>query len=191
MKLFLATILLVLCITSYAANSTAATGSEGTTSGEKPPTSGPNVPSNPNTNSANMTAQPQIVIALATNQSSQNSQVANYYSMNNQGYCNVEYYAGAYLVRTLHVSQSQPLAWWGNWGSKYNDKINYIYYHGSRCFLWIVIYDKKYEKGDNLGFWTNSDSGYIDLNYYSFYDFSNHQWYYWGNRFSSTAVYYN
>src|SRR4051812_25671794 len=100
MKTLIVTILLVLCLTSFAAKVT-------------PPTPKTPEEEQPDTGDAE-------VMTVSTMKGSNQEG-----SMNYKGECTVEYYYNDYLVRTLKVNHYKKLAWWGNFGYKYDNKVNY------------------------------------------------------------------
>ena len=72
---------------------------------------------------------------------------------------------------------------------KYDNKIDAVYWSGTRCYCWVVVYQSKYFQGLNLGLWTSTDSGSYDLSYYITYDWNDMRWEPWDTTVSSYAIY--
>jgi len=103
--------------------------------------------------------------------------------------CTVEFYNDATLYYTEKFDSSSLEASRGKFSKKVENSIDEIYWSGSRCYCWVILYQSKYYQGLNLGFWTNSESGSYDLSEYVTYDFSEGKWERWSTTASSYSIY--
>jgi len=104
-------------------------------------------------------------------------------------YCDFEFYYNgkAYYYENLGYDDTE--AYRGSLSKKLDNKIDSIYWSGSRCNCWIIVYQSKYFKGLNLGLWTDSNDGYYDLTKYITYDFYDGGWEPWYKVVSSYSIY--
>ena len=103
--------------------------------------------------------------------------------------CTVSFYKDGKVAYEEELDNDDDTAYRGKLSSKYDNKIDEIYWDGDRCYCWVVVYQGKNFKDLNLGFWTYSDSGSYDLSYYNTYDFKDDQWERWDQVVSSYAIY--
>jgi len=104
-------------------------------------------------------------------------------------YCDIEFYYNGkpYFYESLSYDEAE--AYKGSFSKKYDNKIDEIYWSGTRCYCWVVVYQSKYFKGLNLGLWTDSNDGSYDLSKYITYDFYDKAWEPWDKTVSSYSIY--
>ena len=112
-----------------------------------------------------------------------------YQDYNYDWYCDFEFYYNgkAYYYESLGYDDTE--AYRGSLSKKLDNKIDSIYYSGSSCYCWVIVYQSKYFKGLNLGLWTDSNDGSFDLTKYITYDFSEYGWEPWYQTVSSYSIY--
>ena len=104
-------------------------------------------------------------------------------------YCEFEFYYNGKSYYSEYVGFDDTEAYRGSLSNKLDNKIDSIYWSGSRCNCWIIVYQSKYFKGLNLGLWTDSNDGYYDLTKYITYDFYDGGWEPWYKVVSSYSIY--
>ncbi len=80
-------------------------------------------------------------------------------------------------------------AYHGKLPKKYDNKIDSVYWSGTRCYCWVIVYQSNYWMGLNLGLWVDSTEGYYDLNKYITYNSSDYAWESWSSTVSSYSIY--
>jgi len=103
--------------------------------------------------------------------------------------CTIEFYSRANVYYTERFDSSSLEAFRGSFTKRVDNSIDEIYWSGSRCYCWVILYQSKYYQGLNLGFWTFSESGSYDLSEYITYDFSDGGWERWSTTASSYSIY--
>ena len=104
-------------------------------------------------------------------------------------YCDIEFYYNGKPYYTESLEYGDTTAHRGSLASKVDNKISAVYWDGTRCYCWVVVYQSKNWKGLNLGLWIDSQSGYYELNKYITYDFSDKAWEPWDKTVSSYSIY--
>jgi len=104
-------------------------------------------------------------------------------------YCDFEFYINGQPYFYENLSYDETEAYYGKFAKKYDNKIDSVYWSGTRCYCWVVFYQTKYWDGLNLGLWIDSESGYYDLSKYITYDFDDHRWETWSTVVSSYSIY--
>jgi len=104
-------------------------------------------------------------------------------------YCDFEFYYNGkpYYYESLDYDDNEASR--GKLSKKIDNKIDSIYWSGSKCDCWVVVYQSKYWKGLNLGMWTDSNDGYYDLKKYITYDWVDGGWEPWYKTVSSYSIY--
>jgi len=99
--------------------------------------------------------------------------------------CTISFYYNASPYYTEKLGMNNLQAYRG----EFEKQLSWVSWSGFRCQCWIVLYQKKYWKGLNLGLWTDLDSGNWDLSQYVAYDFNGDAWESWTASSASYSVY--
>jgi len=114
-------------------------------------------------------------------------------SVSEDWYCDIEFWVNGKTYYTESFDSSDLYAYRGTFARRVDNKISEVYWSGTRCYCWVVLYQDKYWQGYNWGFWTSSDSSSESsgkqLWEYITYNWDDEAWETWDTVVSSYSVY--